>query len=121
LINVTGFFREPEAWNYLRAEILPDIVAAKTPDETIRVWSAGCAYGEEAYTLAMILAETLGEEEFRTCVKVYATDVDEEALSYARHATYDERQVDAVPPPLLERYFDQAGGRFTFAKACVVQ
>ncbi|HKS53476.1 MAG TPA: CheR family methyltransferase [Pseudonocardiaceae bacterium] len=116
LINVTGFFRDAEAWDYLRAEILPSILEAKAADEIIRVWSAGCASGEEAYTLAMILAEALGVEEFRARVKVYATDVDEEGLNYARHASYDERQVRTVPAPLLERYFDQAGGRFSFRK-----
>ena len=116
LINVTGFFRDAEAWDYLRVEILPRIMSAKMPDETIRVWSAGCASGEEAYTLAMLLAEALGLEEFQARVKVYATDVDEEAITYARHATYDERQVRTVPAPLLERYFDQAGGRFAFRK-----
>ena len=116
LINVTGFFRDAEAWDYLRTEILPGILADKAPDEIIRVWSAGCASGEEAYTLAMILAEALGVEEFRARVKVYATDVDEEGLTHARHASYDERQVRTVPAPLLERYFDQAGGRFSFRK-----
>jgi two-component system, chemotaxis family, CheB/CheR fusion protein len=116
LINVTGFFRDAEAWEYLSAEILPGILTAKAPDGVIRVWSAGCASGEEAYTLAMILAEALGVEEFRHRVKVYATDVDEEDLTHARHATYDERQVRDVPAPLLERYFDQAGGRFIFHK-----
>src|SRR3954471_23670100 len=60
LINVTGFFRDPEAWDYIRAEILPNILVDNAPDEIIRVWSAGCASGEEAYTLAMILAEALG-------------------------------------------------------------
>ncbi|MBV9314381.1 MAG: PAS domain S-box protein [Pseudonocardia sp.] len=116
LINVTGFFRDAEAWDYLRAEILPSVLAAKAPDEVIRVWSAGCASGEEAYTLAMSLADALGVEEFRQRVKVYATDVDEEGLTHARHATYDERRVRAVPAPLLERYFDQVGGRFAFHK-----
>jgi two-component system, chemotaxis family, CheB/CheR fusion protein len=116
LINVTSFFRDAEVWDYLSAEILPSVLAAKPPDGVIRVWSAGCASGEEAYTLAMILAEALGVDEFRQHVKVYATDVDEESLAHARHATYDERQVRTVPPPLLERYFDQAGGRFTFHK-----
>jgi two-component system CheB/CheR fusion protein len=116
LINVTGFFRDAEAWEYLSAEILPSVLAAKAPDGVIRVWSAGCASGEEAYTLAMILAEALGAEEFRRRVKVYATDVDEEGLTTARHATYDERQIRAVPAPLLERYFDQVGGRFAFHK-----
>jgi two-component system CheB/CheR fusion protein len=116
LINVTSFFRDAEAWEYLRSEILPSVLAAKAPDGVIRVWSAGCASGEEAYTLAMILAEALGVEEFRQRVKVYATDVDEDGLTQARHATYDERQVRTVPAPLLERYFDQAGGRFAFHK-----
>jgi two-component system CheB/CheR fusion protein len=116
LINVTSFFRDAEAWEYLRAEILPGVLAAKAPDGVIRVWSAGCASGEEAYTLTMVLAEALGVEEFRRRVKVYATDVDDEALTHARHAIYDERQVRAVPAPLLERYFDQIGGRFAFHK-----
>ena len=65
LINVTGFFRDPEAWEYLRAEVLPPTGRSKPPDEPIRVWSAGCASGEEAYTLAMLLAEALGPEQFR--------------------------------------------------------
>ena len=56
--------------------------------QPIRVWSAGCASGEEAYSIAMLLAEALGVEEFRDRVKIYATDVDEEALAHARHATY---------------------------------
>jgi two-component system CheB/CheR fusion protein len=115
-INVTSFFRDAEAWEYLRAEILPSLLAAKAPDEVVRVWSAGCASGEEAYTLAIILAEALGVEEFRQRVKIYATDADEEGLTHARQATYDERQVRAVPADLLERYFDQVGGRFFFRK-----
>lgn len=116
LINVTSFFRDLEAWAYLRANILPRMVAAKTPDGALRVWSAGCASGEEAYTLAIILAEALGVDDFRQRVKIYATDVDEEGLTHARHAAYDERQVQAVPAELLERYFDQVGGRFYFRK-----
>jgi two-component system, chemotaxis family, CheB/CheR fusion protein len=116
LINVTGFFRDPEAWDYLRAEILPEMLVAKRTDGLVRVWSAGCASGEEAYTLAMILAETLGVDEFHQRVKIYATDVDEEGLNHARHATYDERQIRAVAPEFLERYFDQVGGRFSFRK-----
>ncbi len=116
LINVTSFFRDPEAWEYLRAEILARVLSAKTPDGMIRVWSAGCASGEEAYTLAMILAEALGVDEFRERVKIYATDVDEESLAHARHATYDARQIRTVPEELLIHYFDQVGGRFSFRK-----
>jgi two-component system CheB/CheR fusion protein len=80
LINVTGFFRDAPAWEYAAAEILPRILESRPPPEPIRVWSAGCASGEEAYSAAMLLAEALDETDFRTRVKVYATDVDEQAL-----------------------------------------
>ncbi|HEY4790724.1 MAG TPA: CheR family methyltransferase, partial [Actinomycetes bacterium] len=88
LLNVTSFFRDPPAWEYLGGEILPKLVAAKAEEEQIRIWSAGCASGEEAYTLAMVTAETLGLEAVRERVKIYATDVDEEALAQARQARY---------------------------------
>jgi CheR methyltransferase, SAM binding domain/CheB methylesterase len=69
--------------------------------EPIRIWSAGCASGEEAYTLAMLAAEALGSEAIRERVKIYATDVDEEALTQARQARYSLKQVEGVPPELL--------------------
>ncbi|MCE3555379.1 PAS domain S-box protein [Pseudonocardia sp. RS11V-5] len=116
LINVTGFFRDAEAWEYLRTDVLPALLATKGPTEPLRVWSAGCASGEEAYTLAIVLAEMLGTAEFRDRVKIYATDVDEEALTHARHGTYSDREVRGIPPELLERYFEQTGGRFAFRK-----
>jgi two-component system CheB/CheR fusion protein len=116
LINVTAFFRDPEAWEYLANKVLTPLVAAKAPGTPIRVWSAGCASGEEAYTLAMVLCEILGPDEFRERVKIYATDVDEEQLSEARHGSYGQRSVGAVPPDLLERYFEQFGNRYVFRK-----
>src|SRR4051812_22892394 len=91
LINVTSFFRDPAAWDTIRSVAIPQIMAAKAPGEAIRVWSAGCASGEEAYTLAMVLAEELGEEQFRSRVKIYATDIDEDALNTARHAVFTGR------------------------------
>ncbi|HET9015784.1 MAG TPA: CheR family methyltransferase, partial [Thermomicrobiaceae bacterium] len=60
LINMTGFFRDKPAWDYLARDVIPQIVAGKAPDEPTRVWSAGCASGEEAYTVAILLAEALG-------------------------------------------------------------
>ncbi len=114
LINVTAFFRDPEAWQFLSEHILPRIVREKAPDAPIRIWSAGCATGEEAYTLAMLLAEAVGEEGFRKRVKIYATDADEEALIIARQGTYNERDVAGVPPELLEKYFEAAGSRRVF-------
>ncbi|GAA1154370.1 CheR family methyltransferase [Nocardioides aquiterrae] len=115
LINVTGFFRDRDAWTYLQEELLPQILARRE-GQPIRVWSAGCATGEEAYTLAMLLAELLGVDEFRDRVKIYATDVDEEALTQARQAIYTERDLAAVPAELRERYFEPAGTRFVFRK-----
>ncbi|GAA4603890.1 two-component system CheB/CheR fusion protein [Actinoplanes octamycinicus] len=116
LINVTGFFRDPEAWDQLRTDVLIPLVAAKAPATPIRIWSAGCASGQEACTLAILLAEILGPEEFRARVKIYATDVDEEQLAEARHASYSLRDVAGVPPELLERYFEPAGNRHVFRK-----
>jgi two-component system CheB/CheR fusion protein len=114
LINVTGFFRDHEAWDGLAAR-LPTIidVAGETP---VRIWSAGCSSGEEPYTLAMILCEALGVDAFTQRVKIYATDVDEDALSHARHATYGVKALEGVPAKLLERYFTRAGSNLVFNK-----
>jgi two-component system, chemotaxis family, CheB/CheR fusion protein len=116
LLNVTSFFRDPPAWEFLGGEILPRLAKAKAADEPIRIWSAGCASGEEAYTLAMVVAEALGPEAVRERVKIYATDVDEEALGEARQARYTARQVNGVPPELLERYFERNGDGYVFSK-----
>ncbi|WP_305784426.1 CheR family methyltransferase [Symbioplanes lichenis] len=112
LINVTSFFRDPEAWDHLRREVLEPMLAAKPADAPLRVWTAGCASGEEAYTVAMLLSEILGPEDLHRRVKIYATDVDDEQLAEARHAVYDERALAGVPPELAERYFEPTGRRF---------
>jgi two-component system, chemotaxis family, CheB/CheR fusion protein len=106
LINVTGFFRDKPAWDYVASEVLPKLVEALPPPQPIRVWSAGCASGEEPYTLAMILAELLGEDEFRQRVKIYATDLDEEALAQARHAVFSRDSLEPVPDDLRSKYFE---------------
>jgi two-component system CheB/CheR fusion protein len=106
LINVTGFFRDPAAWETLTDEIIPRLLAAKRTEEPIRVWSAGCASGEEAYSLAITLAEALGPAAFRDRVKIYATDVDEHALAKARSAQYDAKELQGVSASLLSKYFE---------------
>ncbi|OBI80113.1 chemotaxis protein CheR [Mycobacterium sp. E740] len=116
LINVTAFFRDPPAWDYLREDVVPALLAERAPNDPIRVWSAGCASGQEAYTLAMVLAEALGADAFRQRVKIYATDVDEDALTEARMASYDEKAVESVPAEFLRTYFDQVNGRYAFRK-----
>ena len=116
LINVTEFFRDREAWDHLEAEALPRILEAKGSGEPIRVWSAGCAAGQEAYSVAMLLAEALGPQAFASRVKIYATDVDEDALTQARQGSYEEKEVAGVPEALRERYFATEDGRSVFRK-----
>lgn len=115
LINVTGFYRDAAAWSAL-AQHVKRIVDGKRSADTIRVWSAGCASGEEAYTLAMTIAETVGLEAFARLVKIYATDIDEEALNQARLATYPAKAIESMPPALVEKYFTRLGGSFVFHK-----
>ena len=114
LINVTGFFRDKPAWDYLAQEIVPQILERNPTPGTIRVWSAACATGEEAYTIAMVLAEALGEEAFKRRVKIYATDVDEDALSRARQAVYPRDAVKALPDDFADKYFERGPTGWTF-------
>jgi len=88
----------------------------KGPDESIRVWSSGCASGEEAYSTAMLLCEALGSDRFEKQVKIFATDVDEEALSKARLAAYNEKEMEGVPDSLCTRYFVRNEDTYTFHK-----
>jgi two-component system CheB/CheR fusion protein len=115
LINVTSFFRDAEAFDYLRTTIVPKVIGAST-DGDIRIWSAGCASGEECYSVAILFAEAMGPEPFRERVKIYATDVDEEALVTARQAAYTDRHVEDVPEDLRTKYFDRQNGRWIFKK-----
>jgi two-component system, chemotaxis family, CheB/CheR fusion protein len=114
LINVTAFFRDEPAWNYLASEIVPKLIADVPEDEPIRVWCAACATGEEAYTTAMILADALGDERFNERVKIYATDVDEEALAVGRQAVYSRDDVKPIPQDMLETYWEENSSGYAF-------
>ncbi len=114
LIKVTAFFRDPDAWAHVADHVLPELIANRPPDAPLRVWSAGCATGEEAYTLAILLAEALGEVAFQERVKIYATDIDEEALAKARSGTFSARHLQDLDPSYRERYFDAVGGSYVF-------
>ncbi|MBD1216264.1 MAG: PAS domain S-box protein [Aphanizomenon flos-aquae Clear-A1] len=123
LINVTAFFRDSSAWDYLAKEIIPNIIKNKPKDGLIRFWSAGCASGQEAYTLAIIVAEILGVEEFRQRVKIYATDVDEEALTQSRQASYSAKNIIEIPLGLRDKYFDIVNKNYIFRqdlRRCVI-
>ncbi|MFB2937037.1 CheR family methyltransferase [Aerosakkonemataceae cyanobacterium BLCC-F154] len=123
LLNVTNFFRDATAWEVLATEIIPHILEAKPNNEPIRVWSAGCASGEEAYTIAILLAEALGAEAFRNRVKIYATDLDEEALAQGRQAIYPAKGLETVPEQLRTKYFEFVGSNYIFRndlRRCVI-
>jgi two-component system CheB/CheR fusion protein len=110
LINVTGFFRDAETWTYLQQEVLPALLA--DTDGEIRVWSAGCSTGEEAYSLAIAFAEALGIEECMARVKIYGTDVDEEALQEARVGSYPAKALEPLTTEFRDQYFEPAGSKF---------
>ena len=116
LINVTAFFRDPETWDLLRETGVPQLLEEIPAGLPIRVWSAGCSSGEEAYTAAMVLCDVMGEDAYRDRVKIYATDVDEEALNEARAASYQPAAIEAVPGASLDRYFERSGQRYVFRK-----
>jgi two-component system CheB/CheR fusion protein len=113
LINVTEFFRDGEPWQYIEEVIAPRIVEAKASTENLRVWCPGCASGEEAYTAAMVFAEVLGHEA-KARLRVYATDVDEEALNKGRHALYSSKDVADVPEQYRRKYFQRDRNGYSF-------
>jgi two-component system CheB/CheR fusion protein len=114
LINVTSFFRDPAAWKFLAETVVPRLLADNGSGEPLRIWSAGCASGEEAYSLAMVLCEAVGKDDFRRRIKIYASDADHDALIVARQGIYGVKEVNAVPEDLRKKYFDLVGGRYAF-------
>ncbi|HEV7887299.1 MAG TPA: CheR family methyltransferase [Acidimicrobiales bacterium] len=115
LINVTSFFRDGPTWEGLRA-LLPSLLEEGGDNRPVRVWSAGCASGEEAYTLAILLAEALGVRAFQRRVKIYGTDVDDDALELARAGRYTARDVQSMPEDLRSKYFLADGPGFVFRR-----
>jgi two-component system, chemotaxis family, CheB/CheR fusion protein len=110
LINVTTFFRDPPAWEYLGAEIIPRLLQQRDDTAPIRIWSAGCATGEEAFSLAIMLCEAMGDDAFRDRVKIYATDLDDDALAVGRQAVYANKQLSELSDELRAKYFEETNG-----------
>jgi two-component system, chemotaxis family, CheB/CheR fusion protein len=106
LIKVTEFFRDPALFAYLKKEILPRLVEeARREERQLRIWSAGCATGEEAYTLAILVSEVLGSEAALSDVRIFATDADEEAVNFARHGIYPAGALAGLSEEQIDRYF----------------
>jgi two-component system CheB/CheR fusion protein len=107
LISVTNFFRDKEAFAELEREILPRIFHEKKTGDQVRVWVAGCATGEEAYSMAMLLAERAWNAVEQPKVQIFATDIDEKAVAYARDGVYSETEIADVSPERLRRFFNK--------------
>ena len=108
LIKVTEFFRDKDLFDHLRDKVIPQLIAdASARDRELRVWSAGCATGEEAYSLAMLISDALGDDLDTFNVRIFATDVDSDAITFARRGIYPESSLTDLPPTLLERHFSK--------------
>ncbi len=116
LIGVTQFFRDPEAFDYVARHVLPRIFAAKGPGHAIRIWVAGCASGEEAYSLGMLVCERLAKVTSKPLVQIFATDIDGEAIAEARQARYPAEIAQHVSPERLARFFMQEGASYRVTK-----
>jgi two-component system, chemotaxis family, CheB/CheR fusion protein len=113
LIGVTDFFRDPEAWRELERTVVPALVAGQAGStEPIRVWTPGCATGEESYSIAMLLLEQFPEGVDAGRVQVFATDIDLDALVTARSGSYPTSSMSNVSPARLARFFDRKGERY---------
>jgi len=109
LINVTEFFRDPPAWEILRQDLLPPLLKNPTSGSSFRAWSAGCASGEEAYSIAILLSEFFGPRLREYDIKIYATDIDEEALTTARKGEYSAEALRRIRPEWKAKYFHGKG------------
>jgi len=116
LIGVTAFFREPEAWAALEHEVLAPLVRGAARDASFRIWVPACSTGEEAYTIAMLMAEQMAAHAHRGKVSIFATDADHQALDSGRNGRYPEQIAATVLPERLARFFTHQGEQFTVRK-----
>ncbi len=117
LINVTSFFRTPKVFDALKAEVFPQILEHRAAERSIRVWTPGCASGEEAYSLAIALLEYLGERSAEVPIQIFGTDVSETSINRARSGLYPENIEGDVSPERLRRFFSKVDGGYRISKS----
>lgn len=115
LISVTNFFRDRESFEVLEREVIPRLFENSSDDTRIRVWSAGCATGEEAYSLAMLLTEAATVTS--AAVQVFATDIDDDAIAVARHGVYPSAVVDDIATSRITRFLNREGDGYRVQKS----
>ncbi len=117
LIHVTCFFRDPDTFEYLHKHVIPEILKHRQGDLPIRVWVPGCATGEEAYSIAMVLIEALGESSGVTqLVQIFATDVSKQAIQVAREGRYTENIVADISPERLAKFFTKTNAGYQVSR-----
>lgn len=116
LIGVTSFFRDPEAFEKLRESVIPGLFAGRDPEDPVRIWHAGCATGEEAYSTAILIREYLEERQLDARVQIFATDIDERAIARARAGSYHEGIEADLSEQRLRSFFTAGAGRYQVIK-----
>ena len=116
LINVTGFFRNPEAFETLKTKALPRVTEDRARNEPIRVWVVGCSTGEEAYSVAMVLSEYLADAQLNFPVQIYATDLNGAAIDRARAGFYSKAVVHDISMERMRRFFIESDGGYRISK-----
>jgi len=117
LINVTSFFRNHKVFEELKADVFPEILRNRQPEATIRVWTPGCASGEETYSVAIALLEHLGDKASQTPIQFFGTDVSDTSIAKARSGVYPENIQGDVSADRLRRFFSRVEGGYRISKA----
>ena len=117
LISVTAFFRDQEAFDFIQNEVIPEIVQKLEPGEELKMWVAGCATGEEVYSLAILATEHMANGAKDTAIKIFATDIDSQALVHAGKGVYAAASVKKISPERIEKYFTKEGDFYKIKQA----
>jgi len=117
LINVTSFFRDTDTHKYLKEQLLPKLFKRKKDGESLRIWVPACSSGEEAYSIAMMLLEIEGSQTAKIPIQIFATDLSEKVIAKARTGVYNKKELEAVSPKRMQRFFSKTNGNFLVNKA----
>ncbi|GAB4092157.1 hypothetical protein GCM10028786_10830 [Flaviaesturariibacter terrae] len=117
LIGVTKFFRDSAAFDIFTKEVLPEVIRGKADEDVLKIWVTACSTGQEAYSMAILVNEQLRRHERNIEVKIFATDIDIDAVETAARGTYPAPLLADVDPEILSRYFVKQGGNYVVAPA----
>jgi two-component system, chemotaxis family, CheB/CheR fusion protein len=117
LLQVSGFFRDPEVFTALEKKVFPALLDGRSPSQPLRIWVAGCARGEEAYSLAIVVLEYLEKRSVDVPIKIFATDISERALAAARAGEYSAQAIADLSSARQRQFFEKYDGGYRIKKA----